>query len=173
MSVDPSPDGRDVVFDLLGQIYRVPIGGGTARCLTQDSGIAVNFQPRWSPDGRTIAFVSDRKGQYNLWLMDADGSHARPVQIDREVCVREPGWTADGRFLIGRRHTGICSRSNDTVSLWMYARDGGEGVALLDGDRAGGKFPGSPSISRDGRALYFHVNVCTGSLDDVLQGCWQ
>src|SRR5262245_45961238 len=60
MSLDPSPDGRWIVFDLLGQIYRVPAGGGSAECLTEDSGIAINMMPRISPDGKTIAFVSDR-----------------------------------------------------------------------------------------------------------------
>src|SRR5262245_35221698 len=62
-SVDVSSDGKWVVFDLLSHIYRVPATGGTAECLTQGSGIAVNYHPRFSPDGKTIAFISDRKGQ--------------------------------------------------------------------------------------------------------------
>src|SRR5580658_7083344 len=69
MSVDISPDGQWIAFDLLGQIYRVRSQGGQAECLTQDSGVAVNFHPRFSPDGKRIAFISDRKGQNNLWLM--------------------------------------------------------------------------------------------------------
>ncbi|MYE44886.1 MAG: amidohydrolase, partial [Acidobacteria bacterium] len=75
MSLDVSPDGASIVFDLLGHVYRVPVTGGRAECLTQDSGVAVNYHPRWSPDGATIAFVSDRGGQSNLWLMDADGGN--------------------------------------------------------------------------------------------------
>src|SRR5215471_12654215 len=83
MNVDLSPDGKSIVFDLLGHIYRMPASGGKADCLTQDSGVALNMNPRFSPDGKTIAFVSDRKGQNNLWLMDADGKNPRAVFTDK------------------------------------------------------------------------------------------
>lgn len=66
MSADLSPDGSWIVFDLLGHVYRMPSSGGAATVLTQNSGVALNFQPRISPDGRTIAFITDRRGQYNL-----------------------------------------------------------------------------------------------------------
>jgi len=75
MSVDISPDGEWMVFDLLGHLYRMPASGGEARVLTQDSGAALNYHPRISPDGTQVAFVSDRKGQANLWVMDADGAN--------------------------------------------------------------------------------------------------
>src|SRR5262245_9497255 len=54
VSVDLSPDGRWIVFDLLSHIYRVPAAGGEAECLTQDSGVALNYHPRYSPDGTAI-----------------------------------------------------------------------------------------------------------------------
>jgi len=100
MSVDVSPDGQWVVFDLLGHVYRMPIGGGVAECLTQGSGIAVNYHPRYSPDGQRIAFISDRRGQDNLWVMDADGRNPRPVALDPRWKMRTPDWTADGQFVI-------------------------------------------------------------------------
>ena len=92
MSVDVSPDGRFLVFDLLGHVYRLPSSGGEAELLTGDSGIALNFHPRYSPDGRQIAFISDRGGQNNLWVMSDDGTQPRAIFQDDAVCVVEPTW---------------------------------------------------------------------------------
>src|SRR5262249_7026373 len=71
MSVDVSPDARTIVFDMLGDLYTMPIGGGAATALTK--GPAFDYHPRYSPDGKTIAFTSDENGMENLWLIDADG----------------------------------------------------------------------------------------------------
>src|SRR5689334_11703519 len=79
MSADLSPDKSWIAFDLLGHIYKMPAAGGEATALTQSSGVALNFQPRISPDGKLIAFISDRRGQYNLWVMNADGSNPHAI----------------------------------------------------------------------------------------------
>jgi Tol biopolymer transport system component len=147
MSVDITADGSWIVFDLLGHIYRMPSAGGTAASLTQSSGIAVNSQPRISPDGQTIAFISDRRGQPNLWLMDADGSNPRPVFTDPAIRHAQPRWTPDGEYILVQRRPG---------GLWMYNRGGGQGVALL-GDAYGSSGWGSPS--RDGRYVYFDFSA--------------
>lgn len=147
MSVDVSPDGEWLVFDLLGHVYRVPVKGGEATSLTQESGVAINYQPRISPDGRTIAFVSDRSGQFNLWLMDADGTNLRPVSTDGNVRVSTPEWTPDGEYVIVRRQPG---------GLGMFHREGGRGIDLL-GD--GFSSATSPAVSGDGRHLYFDVST--------------
>jgi dipeptidyl aminopeptidase/acylaminoacyl peptidase len=89
MSVDVSPDGRTLVFDLLGDIYSIPIEGGRARSLT--SGPAWDTHPRFSPDGKTIAFTSDRGGIENVWLMDADGSNPRALTSEKDAYVRGAG----------------------------------------------------------------------------------
>ena len=98
-SVDISPDGQWVAFDLLGHIYRMPVSGGEATVLTQNSGVALNFHPRISPDGKTIAFITDRRGQYNLWGMNADGSNVRRVTNHPE---RDdfPCWHPSGQHII-------------------------------------------------------------------------
>src|SRR5690606_3747798 len=80
MTVDVSPDGKMLVFALLGDIYVMPIEGGEAKLLL--SGPAYETQPKWSPDGKKIAFTSDRDGIENIWIVDADGSN--PRQITKE-----------------------------------------------------------------------------------------
>src|SRR6202142_4370259 len=72
MSVDISPDFKQIVFDLLGDLYLLPSGGGDAKRIT--SGPAWDCQPRFSPNGKQIAFISDRNGSDNLWLVNVDGS---------------------------------------------------------------------------------------------------
>ncbi|MGE0554749.1 MAG: LpqB family beta-propeller domain-containing protein [Gemmatimonadales bacterium] len=150
MSVDLTPDGRWIVFDLLGHIYRVPAAGGQAESLTQESGIAINFQPRVSPDGKTIAFVSDRKGQNNLWIMDADGRNPRPVYLDPKSRVEQPSWSADGEYLFAVKRGGLVNRS-----IWMFHKDGGQGVEVVAS--AQGRVPSRPVVSPDGRYLYYEM----------------
>lgn len=164
MSVDTSPDGRWVVFDMLAHIYRVPIQGGPAQCLTQNSGLATNFHPRFSPDGKLIAFVSDRKGQDNLWIMDADGANPRPVFMDKNVRVFEPAWTPDGKYIIVKRHR-MGEGLFVTSGLWMYHRDGGDGIQLK-GPEELGRLVGWPAVSADQKYVYF--DACSKETGD---GC--
>ncbi|MCB9666360.1 MAG: PD40 domain-containing protein, partial [Alphaproteobacteria bacterium] len=125
-NVDVHPSGDRVAFDLLGHVYVVPLAGGRARRLTD--GHAWNMHPRWSPDGKRLAFVSDRDGGDNLWVMRADGSDARAVSTESFQLVTQPDWTPDGRWIYGRRHvTG--TRSLGTGEIWAWPADGkGKGV---------------------------------------------
>jgi len=159
MSVDLSPDGRWVAFDLLGHIYRLPISGGAATSLTQSSGIAVNFHPRIAPDGRTIAFISDRDGRNNLWLMDADGANPRRV-TPADVSVTHPAWSPDGEYILVERDPGI----------WIYHRGGGQGIELIGREPTGA---GWPSMSADGRSVYFETRPRVDGPGGVLAGTAQ
>ncbi len=167
-SVDVSPDGSWLVFDMLGHVYRVPARGGTAQSLTQNSGVAINAHPRISPDGLRIAFISDRRGQNNLWIMNSDGSDPKPVFTDQNSRAVTPAWTPDGQYIIVRRQAvgGGGSGEGESVSgLWMYHRDGGNGVRLVEGGEARW-----PTVSPDGRYLYFALSE---DGNDALRGHYQ
>jgi hypothetical protein len=99
MSVDVSPDGRIIVFDLLGDLYTMPASGGEATRIV--GGLSFESQPTFSPDGKTIAFLTDRSGVENLWVADPDGSNPRAVSKDQKTNDRpqimvSPAWTPDG-----------------------------------------------------------------------------
>lgn len=176
MSVDISPDGTWIVFDLLGHIYRMPASGGDAVALTQASGIAMNYHPRISPDGREIAFVSDRGGQDNLWVMHADGSNPRLIHRDMDSRIAEPAWTPDGRHLVVTKREKSPSgfyRTHDVI--WMFPREGGDGFEAVRLGVSGAAAPARsgiwagldraqwPSVSPDGRYIYFHSSLFAGS----------
>src|SRR5204863_4965497 len=96
MSVDVSPDGKELAFDLLGDIYLLPIEGGEARAIA--TGIAWQMQPRFSPDGKHIAFTSDAGGGDNIWVMDRDGANARAVTKETFRLLNSPVWSPDGEY---------------------------------------------------------------------------
>lgn len=169
MSVDLAPDGSWIVFDLLGHVYRMPASGGVAEALTQESGVAVNYHPSISPDGQRIAFISDRGGQNNLWVMNADGSDPEAVFDDQDVRASSPAWSPDGMYIyVRRQRLGGDGGGGGGTGIWMYHRDGGQGVEVV-----GGGGVDWPAPSADGRYLFYHESTGGGFPDDyrdALQG---
>ena len=127
MSLDVSPDGQTIVFDLLGDIYRLPIAGGEAEAI--HSGLSWSIQPRFSPDGREIAFISDAGGGDNIWIMGADGSDPRQLTHEDFRLLNNPWWSPDGQYIAARKHF-TTERSLGTGEIWLYHRNGGSGVAV-------------------------------------------
>ncbi|HWO87573.1 MAG TPA: amidohydrolase family protein [Gemmatimonadales bacterium] len=151
LNLDVSPDGRWIVFDLLGDIWRMPISGGRAELLS--GGTAFEHQPRFSPDGRTIAFISDRSGADNVWLMDADGSNRRQLTRVDDPLPTAPMWMPDGEWIVVKRHV-RSTRSVGGGELWLYHVEGGSGIKLRDRLSFTSDI-NEPYPSRDGRYVYY------------------
>lgn len=160
LSVDVSPQGDEIVFDLLGDIYAIPIGGGEARALT--TGVEWDMQPRYSPDGRSIAFTSDRAGGDNIWIMNRDGSSPKQVSKEKFRLLNSPAWTPDGSYIVARKHF-TSARSLGAGEMWLYHRSGGDGLQLTKRPNDQ-KDAGEPAFSPDGRYLYFSQDTTPGKV---------
>lgn len=159
MSVDVSPDGKQLVFDLLGDIYSLPVSGGEAKALTHS--LAWEMQPRFSPDGKHIAFMSDAGGGDNVWVMDADGSNPRAVTKEDFRLLNNPVWHPDGNYLAARKHYSG-TRSLGSGEIWMYHTSGGAGIQLNEKPNWQ-KDLGEPAFSPDGRYVYYSQDTTGGT----------
>lgn len=168
LSVDISPDGRWIVFDLLGHVYRMPAEGGEAVSLTQGSGISLNFHPAYSPDGSKIVFISDRSGQNNVWVMNADGSEPRPVYLDPDSRFSDPAWHPDGDNIVAVRTFPSPGRGwhRRNMTLARLSLDTSRAEELLRDELA--HFT-APSFSPDGHHLYFEVAYSTWGGNGLLK----
>ena len=160
MNLDVSPNGATVVFDLLGDIFTIPIEGGEAQALTQ--GHAWDMQPRYSPDGTRIAFTSDRGGGDNIWLMNQDGNNPNQISDESFRLYNNPAWTPDGQYIATRKHF-TSKRSLGAGEIWLFHVEGGEGVQMIKRPNEQ-KDLGEPSFSPDGRYLYYSLDATPGKL---------
>ena len=143
-SLDVSPDGKTIVFDLMGDLYTVPITGGQATQLTK--GIAFDTHPRYSPDGRKVLFTSDRSGSENLWWIDVEKKDTLQVTKDHDQNFPSAAWTPDGNYI-------VYSKGKLNVQLYMVHKNGGGGVQLISEPAALKAI--DPAVSPDGRYIYF------------------
>ncbi len=171
MNVDVSPDGSVIAFDLLGDLYMMPIHGGDARAVT--GGLAWDMQPRFSPDGKWIAFTSDRGGGDNIWVIRSDAtadqnpkdSGLRQITQESYRLLNSPAWTPDGKYIVARKHFSS-RRSLGSGEMWLYS------IAGVDGGASDGlqmtvkpneqKDVGEPAFSPDGRYLYYSWDATPG-----------
>lgn len=167
MNLDVSPDGRTLAFDLLGDIYTIPVSGGTPRRLAE--GLPFETQPRFSPDGRRIAFTSDRGGGDNIWIMNVDGSDKRQMSKEDFRLLNQPSWSPDGRFIAAKKHF-TTGRSLGTGEVWLYHVSGGAGVQLVKKpSEQHQKELGEPIFAPDGKHIYYTRNITPGAIFQYAQ----
>lgn len=155
LSLDVAPDGEHIVFELLGDLYLLPIAGGEPVPLT--SGMAFDSQPQFSPDGARVVFVSDRSGSENLWTVAVAGGEPEKLTSESgDVQFASPSYAPDGSHVIVARTTwGL-----GVYELWAYHLDGGKGVritkAAANGETDRARRPNylGAVYSPDGRYLY-------------------
>src|ERR1700730_3738214 len=159
ISLDVSTDGQAIVFDLAGHLYTLGINGGNAVPIT--SGFSFESQPRFSPDGKQIVYVSDRSGADNVWGSGTDGSSARQLTADVNAMFTSPTWTRDGRFILVSR---LMPRAYDApFQLLMYDVQGGSGISVSPGkadDKPTEQVLGV-AASPDGRYFYYEARAAT------------
>ena len=157
MCLDVSPDGKTIVFDMLGDIYTLPIVGGTATCIR--SGLAWEVQPRFSPDGAKISFTSDAGGGDNIWYMNADGSKAKQITKESFQLLNNAEWI-DNEYIVARKHF-TSTRSLGAGEMWMYHLSGGSGIQLTK-RKNDQQDVNEPAVSPDGRYIYFSEDMYGG-----------
>jgi imidazolonepropionase-like amidohydrolase/Tol biopolymer transport system component len=158
MNLDVSPDGSMIAFDMLGDIYTMPITGGKAKAIR--SGLAWEVQPRFSPDGKRLLFTSDAGGGDNIWVMDTDGSDAKQVTKEDFRLLNNPEWMPDGQYFVARKHF-TSSRSLGAGEMWLYHINGGSGLQMTE-RKNDQQDVNEPSVSPDGRYVYFSEDMYPG-----------
>jgi imidazolonepropionase-like amidohydrolase/Tol biopolymer transport system component len=176
VSLDISPDGKTIVFELLGDLYTMPITGGGATCIV--GGLPFDSQPVYSPSGAEIAFVSDRDGNENLWTANADGSNPRQISAMEENSVFvSPEWSRDGKSIYISRY----KPDMNAYELWRYAADGTSQTPIEQVTHAK-RTPDTPkeergnalgaALSPDGHSLYYEAKTGLGFDDDIDLPLW-
>ncbi len=155
MSLDVSPDGKSIIFDLVGDLYSIPFRGGKAKRIT--SGIAFDSQPVFSPDGKMISFISDRGGSENLWVSNIDGSNPKQLTKSDNGQYASPVFSNDGNYVIVSQ----TSWPARTFEIWMYHVKGGSGIQITKAkatpDTPGNQWKNTlgPVLSPDTKFLYY------------------
>ncbi|MGJ8564604.1 MAG: amidohydrolase family protein [Alphaproteobacteria bacterium] len=152
LSLDVSPDGNSIVFDMLGDIYVLKTVGGTAKAIT--SNMALDTEPVYSPDGSKVLFLSDRSGAENLWVTDTDGLNARQISFyDDNPTFISPEWAPDGQHILVTRFW----PDQNAYELWQFELHGDPlGRVLRPINKSGMKTSAiGATYAQNGAEIYF------------------
>jgi Tol biopolymer transport system component len=144
MAVDVHPSGKKIIFDLLGDLYELPIEGGKATRITQ--GLAFDSQPKYAPDGNSILFLSDRSGGNNVWIIDREEKDTLQITKGNTAKMQSADWSPDGDYI-------VVSQGTRNFKLHLYHKEGGGGSQLID-EPENLKIS-EPTFSADGRFIWF------------------
>ena len=144
MSLDVHPDGNKLLFDLLGDIYELPIQGGKATRITE--GLAFDSHPKYSPDGNSILFLSDRSGGNNAWIIDRKKEDTLQLTKGNTFKMQSADWSPDGNYV-------VVSKGTRNFKLHLYHKEGGKGTQLIS--KPENLKTSEPTFSADGRHIWF------------------
>ncbi|MBT5477804.1 MAG: amidohydrolase family protein [Verrucomicrobia bacterium] len=175
MNLDVSPDGKHVAFDLLGDLYMMPIEGvndkNAQSLIHLTEGIAWDMQPRFSPDGQHLVFTSDRtgkneKGGDNIWTLHIATGELNQITQETFRLFNNPNWSPDGEYIVARKHF-TSRRSLGAGEMWLFHRSGVNGGAhagvQLTSKPTDQKDVNEPIFSIDGKHLYYSEDASPGS----------
>lgn len=144
MSLDVHPNGKEIIFDMMGDLYTIPISGGKATKIT--NGMAYDVHPRYSPNGNSIVFISDKSGSDNLWIRDLKTNEETQLTKDKNQKHFSADWSPDGDYILG-----VKGRRN--IKPYLYHKDGGSGAKLISAPTNLKVI--DPAFGADGRLIYF------------------
>lgn len=154
LAVDVSSVNNTLILEVLGDLYTLPFIGGNATALT--TGMAFDSQPVYSPDGSKIAFISDRAGKEDLWIMDADGENPRNLSdAEDDSLFASPSWSPKGdHVIVSKSSWGLA-----TYEVWAYHLSGGSGVQITSANNSAARRARHNALgaiySPDGKYLYY------------------
>ena len=155
MSLDISPDGKTIAFDLLNDIYILPADGGMATAIHRGS--ATQRSPQFSPDGQSLVYLSDETGADNVWVSRTDGSQPRQVTHETHAYVAGPAWSPDGRSVAAViSYSDIFRVRNSEIR--QYSLDGSRDELIVE-PRESGKDVQEPRFAPNGRDMYFTERI--------------
>jgi len=128
ISLDVAPDNKSIVFELIGDIYSLPIEGGPARPILKGS--AFQSQPRFSPDGKFLVYISDESGSDNIWISKYNGKDPRKISNSATSTMLSPTWSADGSsiFVTVISYKGF----NSFAEIWRFEIASGQSSLIID-----------------------------------------